>query len=104
MGLELNAEGNAWVPINQPARRMLRPPNHARQRPPQPMSPTHQDMVVSLPPGKSKSVPKNPTTGTLQIVLIVAFLSLVVIGIVVILILSAFFSLLATAGSGTGGW
>ncbi len=105
MGLELNDEGTAWVPINQPSRRMIRPPNHSRQRPPpQPMSPTHQDMVMRLPPGNSRYVPKNPTTSTLQIVLIVAFVSFVVIGIVVYLILWAFFSLLAWAGIGTGGW
>jgi hypothetical protein len=61
-------------------------------------------MVVRLPPAQSRSVYENPTTSSLQIVVIVAFLSFVVIGIVLFLILWAFFSLLAMAGSGTGGW
>jgi hypothetical protein len=66
-------------------------------------------MVVRLPPAKSRSVYKNPTTSSLQIVVIVAFLSFVVIGIVLFLILWALFPLLAmvfsgTGGSGTGGW
>ena len=73
MGLNPNYEGNEWIPITQPTRRMVRPTNYPHQPPvPRPLSFPRQEMAVMLPSAQLESFPKKPTTSRLQIGVIAA--------------------------------